>query len=131
MHRRDFIWQSLSLAGALPLAAHAARPARAGPSPDALHVLVDTRFAASRRFGETAASRGAQVSRYDGDLTRLWQQTLRPHWRTRRGPMAGVGTARGWLCLSQLAGEHLWSGRMRRIPGSDLVAWTLSPGART
>jgi hypothetical protein len=131
MHRREFIWQSLSLAGAMPLAGLAAPGNDPHPFPATLHVLVDTRFAASRRFGAAAASRGARVSRYDGDLTQLWQNVLLPQWRAHRGNMAGVSTARGWLCLSQLAGEHRWTASMRPLRGPELVAWTLTPGVRS
>jgi len=127
MHRRDFMLQSVGLACAVPWlrTAHAdAVPA----SPSALHVLVDTRFAASRRFGEAAAARGARVSRYDGDLTWLWQHALQAHWRAQRGVMAGVSTTRGLLCLEQLAGAQRWRVGSRSAAGASLVAWSLVPG---
>ena len=129
MHRRDFISHSLIVAGALPLTARAFSGIQPDTAPGEFHVLVDTRFAASRRFGEAAAARGARISRYDGDLTRLWQRTLLPQWRAGRGAMAGVSTARGWLCLTQLAGQYRWAARAQRLNGSELVAWSLTPGA--
>lgn len=131
MRRRDFIRQSLGAAGALPLAANAFCLAGTDPAPGALLVLVDTRLAASRSYGATAAAQGARISRYNGDLTQLWQQTLLPQWRSGRGAMAGVSTARGWLCLTQLAGEHRWSASAQRMQGSDLVTWKLTPGVRS
>lgn len=127
MHRRDFMLHSIGIAGTVPLL----RTAHAGAmsaSPTALHVLVDTRFAASRRYGAAAAARGATVSSYDGDLTRLWQRTLQAQWRTQRGVMAGIATGRGLLCLEQLAGAQRWRVDTRRAAGADLVAWSLVPG---
>jgi hypothetical protein len=131
MHRRDFMQKSLSLAGTVPVAAHALTGNSAGPLPQTLHVLVDTRLEASLRFGDAAATRGARISRYHGDLTQLWQQTLQPQWRSGRGQMAGISTGRGWLCLAQLAGEYRWDARARRVQGSELVAWSLTAGMRS
>jgi hypothetical protein len=127
MHRRDFMLHSMGIAASVPLL-RTARADTLPASPAALHVLVDTRFAASRNFGETAAARGAHVSHYDGDLTGLWQRTLQARWRTQRGAMAGIATGRGLLCLEQLAGAQRWHVGSRRAAGVDLVAWTLVPG---
>jgi len=131
MHRREFMERSLSMAGTLPIAMHAFAESGMQATPGNLHVLVDTRFAASRQFGEISAARGARISRYHGDLTQLWQRALLPQWRSGRGRMAGISTQRGWLCLSQLAGEHRWVAHAQPAQGSELVAWSLAPGVRS
>ncbi len=129
MLRRDFMLKSLSLASALPAAAQAL--IRMGTEPPlVLHVLVDTRFAASQHFGDAASARGARISCYDGDLTQLWQRTLQQQWRSGRGQMAGITTARGWLCLSQLAGGYHWIARARHTEASELIAWSLTAELR-
>ena len=128
MRRREFIGQSLAVAGALP----ALSSAFASPAwPDVsrgLHVLIDTRLPESRRYGELAASRGARISRYQGDLTALWQRSLLAQWRAGRGSMAGISTERGWFCISQLASEHRWKASARRLKTSGLYEWSLTPG---
>jgi hypothetical protein len=76
--------------------------------PLALYKAVyDTRFAASRAFGERMTARGiATAATTTGDITGLWFDTLYPRWRESAAAIAGL-TARGPLfCLEQLASDH-------------------------
>jgi hypothetical protein len=99
----------------LPLDATATATARAAPSADAgwgepvalYKAIYDTRFAASRAFGERMAARGVDTAATTtGDITGLWFDTLYPQWQKGAAAIAGL-TARGPLfCLEQLAGDH-------------------------
>lgn len=75
--------------------------------PIALYKAVyDTRFAASRAFGERMGSRGIDTVAMTGDMTALWFDTFRPQWQKGAAPIAGL-TARGPLfCLERLAWDH-------------------------
>lgn len=75
--------------------------------PVALYKAVyDTRFAASRAFGERMAARGITTAATTGDITGLWFDALYPQWQKGAAAIAGL-TARGPLfCLEQLARDH-------------------------
>ena len=76
--------------------------------PVALYKAVyDTRFAASRAFGERMAARGVDTAATTtGDITALWNDTLYPQWQKGAAAIAGL-TARGPLfCLEGLAWDH-------------------------
>jgi len=78
-----------------------------GSAPQGAPGLVyDRRFAAARRFAEVAAQSALWVASYDGDLTQVWRERLRPHWAAAGGPVAGISTERGLLCVALLAREH-------------------------
>lgn len=83
-----------------------------GSSRDSLAVplykaLYDTRFAASRAFGERMEAQGvATAAMAGGDMTALWFDNLHHQWKEKPVAITGL-TARGPLfCLEQLAWEH-------------------------
>ena len=123
MQRREFLVRSAWTACVLPAAG--SMPASAAAPRSALHVLVDTRFAASLDFGAAAARDGARIARFAGDLTALWRDDLQHRWRATHGAMTGVTTDRALLCLEQLAGDHRWRVGTRRELDGGLVHWTL------
>lgn len=68
--------------------------------------VYDTRFAASRAFGERMTARGIATAAIAGDVTGLWFDSLHPQWQKGAVPIAGL-TARGPLfCLERLAWDH-------------------------
>lgn len=86
----------------------AAPPARSGEGePLALFkTLFDTRFPASRAFGERMTARGFATAAITGDMTAVWLNTLYPRWQRGAAPIAGL-TAHGPLfCLERLAWDH-------------------------
>jgi len=98
-------------------------------------VLFDTRFAAARSFGRTAAWRGESVHGFEGDITDVWYHDLHPRWQKGAAAIAGL-TAHGALfCLEQLA----WDVRMRvvyraehRYEGHEpLYSWIIAPRTKT
>jgi hypothetical protein len=83
-------------------------PADAAPGePVALYRAVyDTRFAASRAFGEQMTARGIATAATAGDITALWFDSLHARWQQGAAAIAGL-TARGPLfCLERLAWDH-------------------------
>jgi hypothetical protein len=108
-NRREILQMGMA-AMVVPLGA-AARPVpstAAGPGePIALYKAVyDTRFAASRAFGEQMTARGIATSAMAGDITALWYDLLHPQWQKGAAPIAGL-TARGPLfCLERLAWDY-------------------------
>jgi hypothetical protein len=75
--------------------------------PVALYRAVyDTRFAASRAFGERMTAHGITGAAITGDMTALWLNTLYPQWQQGAAAIAGL-TARGPLfCLERLSWDH-------------------------
>lgn len=68
--------------------------------------LFDTRFSASRAFGERMTARGIATAAMTGDMTAIWLDTLYPRWQKSAAPIAGL-TAHGPLfCLERLAWDH-------------------------
>jgi hypothetical protein len=113
--RREFLQIGIA-ASALPLAAQAARAAgldglgdaaSAGmPSLPLYKVVYDTRFAASVAFGRRAASLGASVHAFQGDMTRLWFDDIYHRWNESPVAIAGL-TAQGPLfCFERLAWDQ-------------------------
>jgi hypothetical protein len=111
-NRRELLQMGIAVT-VLPLEATA--NAWAAPSADAgwgepvalYKAVYDTRFAASRAFGERmTARRIATAATTTGDITGLWFDTLYPQWQKGVAAIAGL-TARGPLfCLEQLASDH-------------------------
>jgi hypothetical protein len=69
-------------------------------------LVFDRRFAAARHFADLASGSAPWVIGYDGDLTEVWRQKLRPLWAAGAGPVTGISTERGLICLTELAREH-------------------------
>jgi hypothetical protein len=75
-----------------------------------LHQFIfDHRYPAGRAFGAVAksADSSAVIAAIDGDITALWQYSLRSQWSAGGGgAIAGMTTARTLFCLEQLARDH-------------------------
>ncbi len=109
-NRRDMLKMGVAVT-VLPLDTNA----WAAPSADtrwgepvALYKAVyDTRFGASRAFGERMTARGIPTAAMTtGDVTALWFDVFYPQWQKGAAPIAGL-TARGPLfCLEELARDH-------------------------
>ncbi|MET0292224.1 MAG: hypothetical protein ABW136_07630 [Steroidobacteraceae bacterium] len=109
-NRRELLQLGMA-AIALPLG-RAARAARSQGAPRVvapveLHKAVyDTRFAASRAFGERMTAHGIATASTAGDVTALWYDSLHAQWQKAAAPIAGL-TARGPLfCLERLAWDY-------------------------
>jgi len=84
--------------------------------PSLYRVLFDQRFAASREFGAHAQWQGHTVRGFNGDITNVWFEELRPKWRQGPAAIAGL-TAHGALfCLERLA----WDAGMRVRKSEEL-----------
>lgn len=67
------------------------------------YVVIDRRHAASLEFGRVLADYGSvQLDVTDG-LTRMWQETLAPHWREPGGKIAGITSPPVWCCIAEQA----------------------------
>lgn len=109
---------SLPLLAGLPLA-----PAAALGNSSLYRVIFDQRFAASRSFGEEARWQGHSVLGFNGDITNVWFQELRPRWQQGPAAIAGL-TAHGALfCLERLA----WDVGMRVIESAELTSEAHEP----
>ncbi len=155
MDRRRFCVSSAAAAAGLAAAGLTAARAgslvagdpgfRGAPTPALHKVIFDSRFPASRAFGESAAGAGRATAAIQGDVTALWFHDLRPQWARGRAAVAGMTTMRSLFCLQQLAHDH-WmrviisavhglpaaaaaAGRVRRMVGNieDLAAPPAEP----
>ncbi len=102
-------------------------------------VLFDARFIECRSFAAAARRLGRQTVAFDGDITRVWHDTLRPRWAAGCGAIGGITTPSGLFCLEQLAKDH-WRRVLVRIehrqarPIADptvpvetaLISWVIS-----
>ncbi|MGN6356683.1 MAG: hypothetical protein ACTHLU_04290 [Novosphingobium sp.] len=67
------------------------------------YVVFDSRLRQSSEFARYLVSQGAEPLDIAGGLTRLWQNSLVPHWRDGSGFVAGLTTRTVWDGLSQQA----------------------------
>ncbi len=130
MDRRTFCLGSA--AAAFYGRADRAFPAGVGAGPAAAlaldQVLFDSRFIECRSFAAAARGFGRRTVAFDGDVTRVWHDTLRPRWAAGCGAIGGITTPSGLFCLEQLAKDH-WRRVLVRIevPGqAALVSWVIS-----
>jgi hypothetical protein len=108
-NRREVLQMGMALSvlpfGPGALAAPDLGPAQGEPL-SFFRALFDTRFPASRAFGERMAARGIATVAMTGDMTSVWLDTLYPRWQKSAAPIAGL-TAHGPLfCLERLAWDH-------------------------
>jgi hypothetical protein len=95
-------------------------------------VIFDDRFSAARAFGASAERKGMRTAAIRGDITALWLNDLKSHWRSGGAVIAGMTTPRTLLCLEQLA-HDTWRRVLERVAypsapaGSDpqLVSWII------
>ncbi|MEP6885628.1 MAG: hypothetical protein ABJC66_12855 [Gammaproteobacteria bacterium] len=92
-------------------------------------VLFDSRYAECRSFAAVAKHSGHATVAFQGDVTRLWYDTLRPRWAAGGGMIAGMTSPSSLFCLEQLAKDH-WRRVVMRIEhrrslGGDLVSWVI------
>ena len=134
--------QLMRSAMALPGIALSQRLAIAAPSPGApaerVHkVLIDERFALSRRIAQRLFSPSAVLMPLPRDLLGFWHQHLAPVRGGSPAAVAGVTTERGFFLLQTLAADHrlrvqrLWSqtatGDASVHLDKSLVAWVMGP----
>lgn len=127
---------------ALPGLALSHRMAMAPPLPRApaarVHrVLIDERFALSRRIAQRLFAPSAVHMSLPRDLLGFWHQHLAPARGSSPGAVAGVTTERGFFLLQTLAADHrlrvqrVWSqtttGDVNVHLDTSLVAWVMGP----
>lgn len=75
-----------------------------------------------------AADRPGDILWFNGDVTSVWWNTLRPLWRTGEARVAGVTRAPTLFCLEQLAhgARHRVIAR-QPLGSSDAIRWIIAP----
>ncbi len=129
MDRRTFCLGSAAAA----FYGRAERAFAAGPRADIAldRVLFDSRFSECRSFAAAARRTGRRTVAFEGDVTRVWHDTLRPRWAAGCGALGGITTPSGLFCLEQLAKDH-WRRVLVRtahpaVAGEPpLVSWVIS-----
>ena len=119
MNRRDFVVCSASTAAgigvaAIGLRAHGDASLQGPRRPLPYKVIFDTRYRASRAFGDQAAKLGLALRPIAGDVTSLWFRELQPLWARCEGAVVGMTTCASLLCLEQLARDH-WMRVVARV----------------
>ncbi len=110
-NRREFL-QVAAISAAAPIAARAGDAATAAgllQQRTALAlggVVIDSRHAQSRAFGEHVAGRAPLLTTHDGDMTALWLADIAPAWSRKPVALAGLTEAPALFCLEQLAWSH-------------------------
>ena len=86
----------------------AANPGAANPGATIAldQVVFDSRYAECRSFAASARRSGHETVAFDGDITSLWYDTLRPQWAAGGGAIAGMTTPSSLFCLEQSAKDH-------------------------
>ncbi|MEP6549274.1 MAG: hypothetical protein ABJD53_17580 [Gammaproteobacteria bacterium] len=69
-------------------------------------IVFDSRYAECRSFAAAARRSGHQTIAFEGDVTPLWHDMLRPLWAAGRGSVAGMTTPSSLFCLEQMAKDH-------------------------
>jgi hypothetical protein len=112
-NRRDILQVAAALpavVGTTRIAAHAAGDS--APHMPLHAVLVDERYAESRRLGARLAARGTPVLMVpSGDVTEVWLNHIGPAWRHEPVAIAGLTARPALFCLEQLA----IAGRLRVV----------------
>ena len=119
LHRRTLLTlggsaAALTILGLVPVRALATSPVR--------FVVTDRRHPQSIAFArQWSTSAPLQVT--DG-LTRLWRETLLPHWQSDApGTVAGMTTREVWACLAEQARSHGLPSTAS--PSHSLVSWVI------
>jgi hypothetical protein len=126
--RRDIVRGGVALAAlavapfGATLAGTATEARRTRATRNADLVIVDRAFREAERFALEAAALGLDVQTFDGDVARVWMDTLEP--RLRAGPLAVAGlTAPGTaFCLETLARGYGATPRTRHEHARGSVA---------
>ncbi len=125
--RRDLLKWSAAAAAAAPVAANATVLDRLPTGADA--VLIDTRVVRPPVGGAVAP----RIYTFDGDLTRIWYETLDPVWRKRGFVLAGVTGDDALFVLERLAwdrGRRVVARRelaLRGPEGREASSWLIVP----
>jgi len=100
--------QFLQTAAALSAAPLATRTVFAGGRELGLldAVVVDSRHADARAFGEHARAMGVPVGAIEGDITALWSEALLPRWRSGPAALAGLTERPALFLLERLGWDH-------------------------
>ena len=102
--RREFL-QAAAVLSTAPLAVRTAFGGTASATRlDA--VVVDTRHAAARYFGDIAAVAGAPRRDVEGDITNLWQNELLNRWRNSPAAIVGLTERPALFLLERLGWDH-------------------------
>jgi hypothetical protein len=104
-NRRDILQAAAALPAVVGTTRIAARvESDTGPRLPLHAVLIDERYAESRRLGARLAARGTPVLVVpSGDVTHVWLSHIDPVWRREPVAVAGLTTRPVLFCLEQLA----------------------------
>lgn len=111
-----------------------ATPLRGSTATSINRVVIDARFALSRRIAQRLFSPGAILMPLPRDLLGFWHQHFAPVRGGSTRAVAGVTTERGFFLLQTLAADHrlrmqrVWAQSSSRDAGhldTTLVAWVM------
>lgn len=111
----------LSAAARTPTASSVEAPPR--------FVVTDRRHPQSMAFSRTLARAGSEPLQVTAGLTRLWRDTLLPHWQhALSGAVAGLTTREVWMCLTEQARSHGRPSMIveRPLATDALVSWLIA-----
>lgn len=121
-----------AVADAPLFAVAAAQPLQATDLSDIRYVVTDRRHRQSLVFARAYVARGSRPLEIADGLTRMWQQSLLPLWRTGGGAVAGLTTSAAWRCLAEQARSHSLRTRILAPVGANdghpdnLVSWIIA-----
>lgn len=93
--------------------------------PPRLLAIVDDRVPEASGLAVAAGFAATDIARTSGDVTALWQNRLRGHWKMDGAALVGFTRSDALFCLTMLARDHghrlvhdspLESGRMPHMP---------------
>lgn len=122
MQRRDFLSAQLTLATAtvLPFTANAAQAGKK------VFLLYDRRINAPLLWRQLKASfEHSTAAEYDGDITALWQVSLKPLWAQQQQTTIGLTRHTEFFLLRTLAREQGYS-VLSSEAAADHVMWQLA-----
>lgn len=97
---------------------------------DIRYIVTDQRLPHSLTFARTLSMQGGQLLQVTEGLTRLWQESLVPLWRTPEGAVAGLTTIAVWHCLAEQARSQSRQTRVLEHYAANaaqpLVAWIIA-----
>lgn len=103
-NRREFLQTAAALSAA-PLAGRAGlAQGRSAVTVEA--VILDERHVEAIDFGNRAGHLGAALRIISGDITELWQNELRTHWKTTPTAIAGLTERPALFLLERLAWDY-------------------------
>jgi hypothetical protein len=117
LDRREFVTGAAAIAASSSLSVASASDTHAA-------LFVCDRHCAGQLRG---AHHNGNILWFNGDVTPIWWNTLRPLWRSEQTRVIGVTRAPALFCLEQLAhrDRHRVIAR-QTLRGSDAIGWIIA-----